>query len=368
MSACVYSQFISRSAPGSPSQEGRGLKHSGMLALEQEGFRRQTSGSYPMKFLFKNPWPHEEQNLLDILRWKFKWGPQESPELPDAPTTPAKCRALSPEEIASVPECGWRVTWLGHASFLLQGAGASLLIDPFFSEICAPIPVPSLRRKAPTPCKIADLPRIDAILLTHSHYDHLDLPTLRKIGRGTKIIIAEGHAEWLRGKGFIDVSELAWHESADLMPGIRVTATPAQHFSARGLFDRNRAHWCGWLVEGAGCKIWHAGDSGYCGAFSEIGARYGPLDFGMIPIGAYQPRRIMRPMHMNPEEAVRAFLESRCQLAVAMHWGTFQLTDEPMGEPPMLLERALREQALAADRFIASVIGGQWRIMPGGAP
>ena len=153
------------------------------------------------------------------------------------------------------------------------------------------------------------------------------------------------------GQGFHQVSELAWYASAEISPGIRVTATPAQHFTARTLLDRNRGHWCGWLVEGAGCKLWHAGDSGYCAAFREIGESYGPIDFGMIPIGAYQPRRIMRPMHMNPEEAVRVFLETRCRRAVAMHWGTFRLTDEPMGEPPILLEKALRERSLAADVF-----------------
>jgi len=196
-----------------------------------------------------------------------------------------------------------------------------------------------VRRKVATPCKIGDL------------------PTLRKIGRETKILIADGHADWLRRKGFTNVSELAWHGSLEVFPGIRVTATPAQHFTARTLLDRNRGHWCGWLVEGAGCKLWHAGDSGYCAAFAEIGERYGPIDFGMIPIGAYLPRRIMRPMHMNPEEAVRAFIDSRCRRAVAMHWGTFRLTDEPMGEPVILLGKALRQHLLAPGLFVAPDIG-----------
>ena len=189
---------------------------------------------------------------------------------------------------------------------------------------------------------------------------------LRKLAMETKIIIAEGHADWLRGKGFSNVSELAWHTSAEISPGIRLTATPAQHFTARTLLDRNRGHWCGWLVEGAGCKLWHAGDSGYCPAFSQIGGRYGPIDFGMIPIGAYLPRRIMRAMHMNPEEAVRALLESRCRRAVAMHWGTFQLTDEPLGEPPILLEKALRGACLAPEVFEVVEVGSQRLVMPAG--
>lgn len=315
-----------------------------------------------MRRLFKNPWPHNVHGLFDSLRWKLKLGPQEVPELPDAPDSPAGLREISRKKIATPPDTGWRVTWLGHASFLLQGSGVSILIDPIFSEFCAPLPLPSMRRKVATPCAIADLPKIDLILLTHSHYDHLDLPTLRQIGRNTRIIIAEGHADWLRRKGFKNVSELAWHQSAEVVPGIKVTATPAQHFTSRSLLDRDRGHWCGWLIEGAACNLWHAGDSGYCPAFSEIGERYGPIDFGMIPIGAYLPRRIMRAMHMNPREAVRAFLEAKCRRAVAMHWGTFRLTDEPLGEPPLLLEEALRANELPTDRFVAAAVGDQWNV------
>ena len=233
-----------------------------------------------------------------------------------------------------------------------------MLIDPVFSSHCAPLPLPSLRRKVPPPCEIADLPCIDAVLLTHSHYDHLDLSTLQALGHTTRLFTPTGHGSWLRRKGFHDVTELGWHEWAEPFPSIRFTSTPAQHFTARSLFDRDLAHWCGWRIDSPRGSLWHAGDSGYCPAFSEIGERYGATDFGMIPIGAYQPRHIMQPMHMNPEEAVRVFLETRCRRAHAMHWGTFQLTDEAMGEPPILLEKSLRKRGIDDGAFVAGIIGG----------
>ncbi|MCX8496109.1 MAG: MBL fold metallo-hydrolase [Akkermansiaceae bacterium] len=313
---------------------------------------------------YGNPWAHDNHGFLDILRWKLKWGPQEVSVSPDAPDEPAGWRAVRRDEIAIIPEVGWRVTWLGHASFLLQGGGVSLLIDPIYSDHCAPVPIPSLRRMVAPPCSIEDLPQIHAVLLTHGHYDHLDLPTLRRLGMETRIVVAEGHAAWLRGKGFKQATELAWHECDEISPGIGLTSTPAQHFTARSPFDRNRGHWCGWFIEGAGCKLWHAGDSGYCPAFREIGERHGPADLAMIPIGAYQPRAIMRPMHLNPEEAVQAFLDAGCRSAVAMHWGTFRLTDEPMGEPPILLERALGERSLPSEVFQVLQVGDQRHVMP----
>lgn len=317
-----------------------------------------------MPRIFKNPWPHENHGILDILKWKCG-GLRDEPVI-DGDNTPAGLSPLNADSMATIPETGWRVTWLGHASFLLQGCGASILIDPIFSDHCAPVPVPGMRRKVALPFAITDLPEIDTILITHGHYDHLDLPTLSALGNKPAVITAQGHADWLSRKLSRPVAEVAWHERMVIHEGITITATPAQHFTARSPFDRNRGHWCGWLVEGGGRKVWHAGDSGYCPAFLEIGGRYGPIDFGMIPIGAYQPRAIMKPMHMNPEEAVQAFVDARCRRAVAMHWGTFTLTDEPMQEPPTRLREELSRRQMEEDSFVAGDVGEQWDIDPAG--
>ena len=306
---------------------------------------------------YSNPWPHEEHSIAALLRWKFGRMPQDERFTTD--DSPAPLVPFIPQ---APPGNGWRVTWLGHASFLIQGLGRSLLIDPVFSDHCAPFPIKSLYRRVPPPCQIGNLPPIDAILLTHSHYDHLDLATLRAIGKQTPLVVASGHSAWLRKKGFANVRELAWREVTELFGGVRLTSTPAQHFSARTPFDRNLGHWCGWLLEGEGVKLWHVGDTGYCPAFREIGEKLGPIDFAMIPIGAYSPRWFMRPIHVDPEESVQVFLDARCRRAVAMHWGTFPLTDEPMSEPPLRLRRAVEKAGLPADSFTAGAIGESWMV------
>jgi N-acyl-phosphatidylethanolamine-hydrolysing phospholipase D len=313
-----------------------------------------------MRRRFTNPWRHRGHRFRDVFRWKLGLGPREEASVaPDAAAARVAGWTCQPP-----PAEGWRVTWLGHASFLIQGCGRNLLVDPVLSEHCAPLPLPPLRRLVAAPCSARDLPRIDAVLLTHSHYDHLDLPTLRALGMDTPLRVPEGHAGWLRRKGFREVRELSWFGSEELLPGLRVTATPAQHFTARTPFDRDRGHWCGWMVEGGGVKLWHAGDSGYCPGFREIGERLGPPDLGMIPIGAYAPRWFMEPMHMNPEEAVRVFLDTGCRRALAMHWGTFRLTDEPMGEPPLRLAAELARRGIPAGDFVSGSVGEAWRVLP----
>ena len=304
---------------------------------------------------FENPWRHPRHRVLDVLRWKLGLGPGGRDRRGEGVAAPR--RPLDPSLLAMPPAVGWRVVWLGHASFLLQGAGRSLLVDPVFSAHFAPVPVPGLRRRVEPPCMIGELPAIDGVLLSHGHYDHLDLPTLGRLPGEPWLLVPEGHGRWLERRGFRDVRECGWWGSCAPAPGLEVVATPAQHFSARGPWDWNRAHWCGWRIEGGGVSLWHAGDSGYCPAFRQIGERLGPVDLAMIPIGAYDPRWLMAPMHLNPEEAVRVFLEVGARRALAMHWGTFRLTDEPLDEPPRRLTDALAAAGIDDGRFRAVAVG-----------
>ena len=248
------------------------------------------------------------------------------------------------------------VTFVGHATFLIQTRIGNVLTDPMWSMRAGPFGLLGPRRVRRPGVAFEDLPRIDVVLLSHGHYDHLDLPTLRALGHGVRLLVPEGHAGWLARRGFRNVTEVAWWQAVELAPGVAAVATPAQHFTARTPFDRNRAHWCGWWIEGAGKRLWHAGDTACCPAFAEIGERLGPIDFGMIPIGAYAPRWVMKGVHLSPEEAVEVFLQTRCRRAVGMHWGTFRLTDEPMGEPPPRLRAAAAARGM--ETFETWPVGG----------
>ncbi|MEN9535412.1 MAG: hypothetical protein RIR37_685, partial [Verrucomicrobiota bacterium] len=220
---------------------------------------------------FTNPWAHQGHGLADILRWKLGGllKRQNKPK-PDAVALP-QCIKLNPASLQSPTNASWQTTWLGHASFLVQSPSVSLLIDPIFSDFCSPIPLPQLRRQTALPCRVSDLPKIDAVLLTHSHYDHLDLKTLKALGMETRLITPQGHARWLEKKGFRNVIEIPWHGAHTINDSVTITATPAQHFTARSLWDRDLGHWCGWLIQDNRHKLWHAGDTGYCPAFREIG-------------------------------------------------------------------------------------------------
>lgn len=310
---------------------------------------------------FRNPWPEPPRGLKEVLRWKLGLGEPAAPIFPKA-VAPAEVAPLTSGQLAQLPNHGWRATWLGHASFLVSGGGIHLLIDPIFSATCSPLPGLGFTRHASPPCAITDLPPIAAVLLTHTHYDHCDLATLRRLGPAVPLVVPDGHRRWFLQRGFAHATELGWWQSTRITTDIVVTATPARHFTARTPWDRNRGHWCGWHLAGAGGSLWHSGDSGYGPHFQEIGQRFGPVDFGMIGIGAYQPRWFMQPLHLNPADAVEAFLETRCVRAVGMHWGTFKLSDEPLGEPPLLLAEALRKKGLPPDCFTAETIGRQWQI------
>jgi len=225
------------------------------------------------------------------------------------------------------------VTWIGHSTFLVRMDGVTFLTDPVFSERAAPFSFAGPGRLAPPGVPLEALPHVDFAVLSHDHYDHTDLPSIRALAeRGVPFVTPLGLAELVREAGG-EATELDWWEHATV-GRVRVHCVPAQHFSGRGMFDHGKRLWAGWVVEGPSRRFYHAGDSGYFDGFAEIGNRLGPIDLAAMPIGAYSPGAMMSPVHLNPEEALRAGRDAQARRIVAMHYGTFDLTDEPLDEPP----------------------------------
>ncbi|HEY7029434.1 MAG TPA: MBL fold metallo-hydrolase, partial [Gemmatimonadales bacterium] len=269
------------------------------------------------------------------------------PNVPVEQTHPPR---VGPEDVV--------VTFIGHASFLLQTAGVNLLIDPVYAERASPFSFIGPRRVRAPGVRFDDLPPISCVLLSHNHYDHCDLVALRELDRRfhAPIVTPIGNGRLLRSAGIQHIEELDWWENAHTAP-LPITLTPAQHFSARHLFDRNRALWAGFLIEASGRRILFAGDTGYGAHFREMAARLSPIDFALIPIGAYEPRWFMKDIHMNPAEAVQAHLDLAATESLAMHFGTFQLTPEGIDDPPRELGKALLERGVPAERFKVVAVG-----------
>jgi L-ascorbate metabolism protein UlaG (beta-lactamase superfamily) len=292
---------------------------------------------------FFNPYAPIGKTLRDVRRWrrtrhKEPW-PERVEDPPFPPPGPPARDRLS-------------VTWIGHATFLLQIGGVGVLLDPIWSERCSPVRFAGPRRARRPGQPLAALPGVDLLLVSHNHYDHMDLPTLRLVQARWAPAAATGlgNARHLAKAGIGAAVELDWWQTVALA-GARVTYVPAQHFSSRGLHDRNRCLWGGFVIEAGGAIVYFAGDSGYCPHFAEIAQRFPRIDLALLPIGAYEPRWFMSQQHMNPEEAVRAHLDLQPRRSLGMHFGTFQLTDEAIDAPPAALRDARDRAGLAATDF-----------------
>ena len=249
-----------------------------------------------------------------------------------------------------------QVTWIGHATVLVQYKGINVLTDPIFSERASPFSFNGPKRSAPPAVSIDQLPGIDFVLISHNHYDHLDEYTVRALGDRTTWVVPLGYRQWFAELGVSKVVEFDWWDQRDIA-GATITATPSQHWTGRGLNDRYKALWASWAVQIGGFKFWFAGDTGYnAKIFMEIGARCGPFDLALIPIGGYEPRWFMKDMHVNPEEAVAIHKDIRSKYSLGIHWGTFPLTAEPIDEPPKRLKEAAK--SLKDSIFVTYPLGG----------
>jgi N-acyl-phosphatidylethanolamine-hydrolysing phospholipase D len=235
------------------------------------------------------------------------------------------------------------ITWVGHSTFLLQLDGVQILTDPHWGDRASPVGFAGSRRLVPPGLRFEDLPPIHAVVISHDHYDHLDVATVTRLARehAPRFFVPLGLRTWLGERGVHDVVELDWWETAGFR-GLTIACTPAQHSSGRGIHDQNLRLWASWVVWGSR-RFFFAGDTGYSAGLNEIGRRFGPFDLAAIPIGGYASYGERHPNHLNPEEALQFFEDIQGGLMVPMHWGTFAMNREPFREPPeRLLTEALR--------------------------
>ena len=287
---------------------------------------------------FYNPEGPQPPGLLDLLRWKRTSRPQPAPRfISDV------AQSIPPRRVEGG---GLRVTLVNHSTVLLQQSGCNILTDPIWSERASPLPWIGPRRRRKPGVSWENLPPIDAVLISHNHYDHLDLPTLRRLAaRGDSTFIVPARcAALLQSQQIGTVHELDWGESLSL-PNFTIHSVPALHFSGRGILDRNRTLWCGYVIQCRERLVYFAADTAFGSHFARIRERFGPPRLALLPIGAYEPRWFMSPIHMAPGDAVKAHEILGAATSIAIHHGTFQLADESIDAPRKQLLACARDES-----------------------
>ncbi|HSX27058.1 MAG TPA: MBL fold metallo-hydrolase [Chlamydiales bacterium] len=295
------------------------------------------------------------RTFWDVLLWKLGTYDDPLPKLPPPlgfqyPAQPHLFERHLPSAI-----------WIGHSTFLIEIDGLFILTDPVWEDYCSPIPIPRLKRQEEPAIPLADLPPIDIVLISHNHYDHLDAKTVRALHQfhpQIEWIVPERLSSWFRRRG-IDAIELSWWKTHSSKK-CAITAVPAQHFSGRTIWDQNRTHWNGYVVETPQPRkrFYFTGDTGYNRMdFKSIGDHWPYMDLSLIPIGTYSPKKFMAPVHIGPHEAVLIHKEVHSRLSLGMHWKTFRLSDEPIDRPPYDLYLAMKEHNLPFKSFMPVDIG-----------
>ena len=247
-----------------------------------------------------------------------------------------------------------RITFVNHSTFLIQTDGFNILTDPVWSDRTSPVSWAGPKRMRPPGLRFEDLPKIDAVIISHNHYDHLDLPTLEKIFEkySPRIVAPLGIKRFLESKG-MNVEEVDWWDEVHLNDAISVHPVPAQHFSGRGMFDRNATLWCGFVIKTNRGNLYFAGDTGYGErTIREIANRHSPIRAAMLPIGAYKPEWFMSPIHISPEGAVKIHMELKAEISIAMHFGTFPLADDGQFDPVEDLKIAMKKHSISPEEFL----------------
>ena len=330
-------------APPPPSPESQGLRS---RKVESLYWPHGEPGAW------FNPWWPNPGSRASLLKWKFLYRNEfaaikrgRAPEVPVVPNDGA---------YLSKPEEGRSITWIGHCGFIIKDGGSVVLADPHFGARAL-----LYGRHQPPGVPASSVPEGAVAAISHNHYDHLDAWTVENLPASVTWFVPAGLGDFARSLGRRAV-ELDWWESAE-RGGARLTCLPAQHWSNRVGTGRDSTLWCAWLIEVGGRRYFHGGDGGYFHGFREFGRKFGPIDAAMLSVGAYEPRWMMRYPHMNPAEGLRAFRDLGARWMIPMHWGTFDLTDEPIDHPPRVLRERIREAGADAARVKIMAIGEKWR-------
>lgn len=283
------------------------------------------------------------------------WGSAFHPEVPNDHVI---SEGLALKELIKLKKHN-TITWLGHASFILRLDGTTILTDPFLTNRASPFSlIGGVTRFVPPAISIEKLPTVDVIIISHDHYDHLDIKTISKLKnkKNIHVFVPLGLKAVFIENGYKHVHELDWNEHKTIND-IKITSTFSVHYSGRGLFDRNQALWASWIIKTKSRQYYFSGDTAYTPEFKKIGKEFKYFDLAIIPIGAYSPRKMMKPSHVNPKEAIRMVLDLNAKKLVASHWGTIELSNEPHFEPPILLKEAAQEYKLDPDNVWVFKVG-----------
>lgn len=310
--------------------------------ISTQPYRGATSDHFDGK-KFVNPGNVTAKGFPDLF--KFLLGRDQGPWTKNYETYVGK-KPKSPEK-GQV-----KLTFVNHSTFLIQWEKFNILTDPVWSDRCSPFTFVGPQRMRPPGIRFEDLPKIDLVLLSHNHYDHLDISTVLKLEDKFEptFIVPLGVASYLRKNDVSNIIELDWWEKTDQK--LHITAVPSQHFSGRGFYDRDKSLWCGYVLEHQGKKVYFAGDSGYGSFFKEIGKKLGPMDISMIPIGAYLPQWFMSPIHVSPQESIKIHQDVKSKQSIAMHFGTFPLADDGMGRAEKDLMATLKKSKISQEKFM----------------
>lgn len=297
---------------------------------------------------FHNRYPdNKDRKIRELIRWFRTRKPSKWP----------KHVHLSPQQVPCerIPEGTIHATFINHSTVLIQMDNINILTDPIWSKRCGPLPFIGPKRKSPAGINFADLPPIDLVLVTHNHYDHMDLPTLRQLQKDhqPQFCVSLGNKRFLESKGLHRVTELDWWQSTVYNEKLKVTFVPSQHFARRGVFDANKTLWGGFVLEGSEDPVYFAGDTGYGTHFKQLYEKFGEFCLAFLPIGVYSPRWYMSAVHMDPADAVQAHLDLHAKQSVGIHFGTFKLSDEAMGEPVIFLGKELAKRKIPPAQFVA---------------